>query len=269
MKPLETLKVLDSKEVSKNYDRFSRNENLSDLFGSSKNVFWSGQEIGTTLYYNWDTNNYPFDRHILQIILEETQLDASSFVHTPDYSGSSYQKDMNLAGWKITDFKISQVNFPYQTSFGNPSIQKDPNYRRSRIVVSVTINRESKVSFFKLSLGVYAAVALSIITLLLDEDFGDRMGIFVGTLFAVLVNMQTATSELGSSNSVTLIDFIHIMAIIYIFITASLLVYTRFLSESEQEQLSRDLMRRFAVPILSGSFVVLNIVVIAHAAIVG
>ena len=59
------------------------------------------------------------------------------------------------------------------------------------------------------------------------------------------------------------------MAIIYIFITASLLVYTRFLSESEQEQLSRDLMRRFAVPILSGSFVVLNIVVIAHAAIVG
>ena len=136
-------------------------------------------------------------------------------------------------------------------------------------MISVTINRESKVSFFKLSLGVYAAVALSIITLLLDEDFGDRMGIFVGTLFAVLVNMQTATSELGSSNSVTLIDFIHIMAIIYIFITASLLVYTRFLSESEQEQLSRDLMRRFAVPILSGSFVVLNIVVIAHAAIVG
>ncbi|MGL5132646.1 MAG: hypothetical protein ACRC78_08970 [Planktothrix sp.] len=268
MKPLETLKVLDSKEVSKNYDRFSRNENLSDLFGSSTNVFWSGQEISTTLYYNWDTNNYPFDRHVLQIILEETQLDASNFVHTPDFSGSSYQKDMNLAGWRITDFRISQVNFPYQTSFGNPSIPKDINYR-SRIVISVTINRESKVSFFKLSLGVYAAVALSIITLLLDEDFGDRMGIFVGTLFAVLVNMQTATSELGSSNSVTLIDFIHIMAIIYIFITASLLVYTRFLSESEQEQLSRDLMRRFAVPILSGSFVVLNIVVIAHAAIVG
>jgi hypothetical protein len=105
--------------------------------------------------------------------------------------------------------------------------------------------------------------------LLLDEDFGDRMGIFAGTLFAVIVNLQAATSDLGSTNSVTLIDFIHMIAIIYIFISAVLLVYTRFLSESEQPQSSRYLMRHIAVPILAGSFVVLNIVVISYAAIVG
>jgi len=83
---------------------------------------------------------------------------------------------MDLEGWKLTDFKIAQINFPYRTSFGNPSIQEKLNHR-SRLVISITINRESKVSFFKLAAGVYAAVSLSIMALLLDEDFGDRLGI--------------------------------------------------------------------------------------------
>ena len=266
--PLESLKVIDSKEANRNYAEFSRTENLSDAFKPNKNVFWAEQEISATLHYNWDTRNYPFDRHILQIPLEETQLDSSKFVHVPDFVSSGYQKDMDLEGWKIIDFKISQMNFPYKTRFGNPAIQKELSYR-SRLVVSITIDRASKVSFFKLAIGVYAAVALSILALMLDEDFGDRMGIFVGTLFAVLVNMQAATSDLGSTNSVTLIDFIHIIAIIYIFITAILLVYTRFLSESDNDKFSRHLMRRFAVPILSGSFVIFNIIIISHAVIVG
>jgi hypothetical protein len=266
-KPLESLKVVNSNEVNKNYSSFSRSENLSDTFKASKNVFWSEEEISTTLYYNWDTKNYPFDRHVLKITLEETQLDASIFLHAPDFASTGYQKDMDLEGWKIIDFKIAQENFPYRTSFGSPGIKKEINYR-SRLVISITINRESKVSFFKLAIGVYAAVALSIMALLLDEDFGDLMGIFVGNLFAVIVNMQAATSDLGSSNSVTLIDFIHILAIIYIFISASLLVYTRFLSESDQANSSWYLMRRIAAPILAGSFVVVNIVVISHAAIV-
>lgn len=267
-KPLESLKIVNGKEVSKNYESSTRSENLSDTFKASKTLFWSEQEFSTTIYYNWDNKSYPFDRHVLQIFLEETKLDAANFVYSPDFANSGYQKDMALEGWKLTDFKISQINFPYRTSFGNPSIQKKLNYR-SRLVLSVTITRESKVSFFKLAAGVYAAVALSIMALLLDEDFGDRMGIFVGTLFAVIVNMQAATSDLGSSNSVTLIDFIHIIAIVYIFITAILLVYTRFLSEAEQDKSSRYLMRRIAVPMLSGSFVVLNIILIAYAAIVG
>ncbi|AFZ14293.1 hypothetical protein Cri9333_3468 [Crinalium epipsammum PCC 9333] len=266
LKPLESLKVINNREVSRDYTSFSRSENQSDTFKANKNVFWSEQEISTTLYHNWDTKNYPFDRHKLEISLEEAKLDASNFVHVPDFTNSDYQHNIDVEGWEITNFKVSQVNFPYRTSFGSPRIKKEAN-SRSRLVVSITINRQSKVSFFKLAIGVYAAVALSIMTLLLDQDFGDRMGIFVGTLFAVLVNMQAATSDLGSTNSVTLIDFIHIIAIIYIFITAIMLVYTRFLSESEQD--SRYLMRSFAVPILSGSFVVLNIVVIAYAAIVG
>ena len=264
-KPLESLKVVNSKEVSKNYTTFSRSENLSDTFKASKNVFWSEEEISATLYHNWDTKNYPFDRHVLQIPLEETQLDASIFVHAPDFANTGYPKDLDLEGWKIINFRISQENFPYRTSFGSPGIKRELN-SRSRLIISITINRESKVSFFKLVMGVYAAVALSIMALLLDEEL---MGILVGNLFAVIVNLQAATSDLGSSNSVTLIDFIHIIAIIYIFITAIVLVYTRFLSESDQSHLSRSLRRRIAVPILAGSFVVVNIVVISHAAIVG
>jgi hypothetical protein len=266
LKPLESLQVINSKEMSTTYSSSSQIENQLDIFKVHKTVFWSEQQISAIFYHNWDTRNYPFDRHVLQIPLEERKLDIADFIYTPDFAGSSYQKDVDLEGWKITNFKISQVKFPYQTGFGSPKIKRGPNYR-SRLVISITINRDTKVSFFKLTAGVYAAVALSIMALLLDEDFGDRMGIFVGTLFAVLVNMQAATSNLGSTETVTLIDFIHIIAMGYIFITAILLVYTRFLSESDQS--SRYLMRRIAVPLLAGSFIVFNIVAISYAAIIG
>ncbi len=266
LKPLENLKIFNSKEVNTNYRRTTPSKNLSELFLAHKNLFWSEQEISTTIYYNWDTRNYPFDRHDLQIILEETQLDASKFVQIPDFANTSYQKELDLEGWEITNFKISQENFPYQTGFGRPS-KKQEITNRSRLIVSIKIKRKNKVSFFKLSAGLYGAVALSILALLIDEYFGARMGIFVGTLFSVLVNMETATSDLGSGNTVTLLDSIHIVAMLYIFVAAILLVYTRFLSETEQD--SRYLMRRIAVPVLGGSFTIFNIVIIGYAVIMG
>jgi methyl-accepting chemotaxis protein len=126
----------------------------------------------------------------LQIPLEETLLDASIFVHAPDFANTGYPKDLDLEGWEIRDFIVSQEIFFYRTSFGSPGIKRELN-SRSHLIISITINRESKVSFFKLVMGVYAAVALSIMALLLDEEL---MGILVGNLFAVILNLQAATS---------------------------------------------------------------------------
>jgi len=53
-KPLESLKVVNSKEVNNNYTTFSRSKNLSDTFKASKNVFWSEEEMNTILYHNWN-----------------------------------------------------------------------------------------------------------------------------------------------------------------------------------------------------------------------
>lgn len=268
LKPLEKLEVINASESEASHNSQTKSQNLSGSFPSIKQVYWSQQEMKATLYHNWDTRNYPFDRHQLQIPLEEGVLPSSEFIHTPDFANSGYKPDMSIEGWKITNFNISQENVSYNTNFGNPEVATKQTYY-SRLKVAIDINREDRISFFKLSAGVYAAVALSILALLLDEDFGDRLGIFVGTLFAVLVNMQVAAGELGSTGKITLIDWIHIIAIIYIFCSSALLIYTRFLTEQGKEKWVRYLMRRIICPILAASFIVLNAVIISYALIVG
>lgn len=268
LKPLEKLEVMNASESEASHNSQIKSQNLSGSFPSIKQVYWSQQGRKATLYHNWDTRNYPFDRHQLQIPLEEGLLDSSEFVHTPDFGNSGYKPNMSIEGWKITNFNISQENVLYNTNFGNPASAKNQTYY-SRLNVTIDISRLDRVSFFKLSAGVYAAVALSILALLLDEDFGDRLGIFVGTLFAVLVNMQVAAGELGSTGKITLIDWIHIIAIIYIFCSSALLIYTRFLTEQGKEKWVRYLMRRIVCPILAASFIVLNAVIISYAVIVG
>ena len=106
-------------------------------------------------------------------------------------------------------------------------------------------------------------------SLLLNEDYSDRLGILVGTLFAAVVNLQVADSALGQTDSFTLTDFIHVMAIVYIFAAACISLYSRKLTEAGQNPMALKIDRRIALPIFVISFVLFNSVVIAYAGIVG
>ena len=252
---------------------FPNAKNYNLTYTSSEQV-GEGSYVSANLQGNfeksWNLRNYPFDRHTLQLFFEPSEnLDVNKLIYEGDMTFSKIHPGISLEdGWKINSFKVTGESSHYISNFGDPRI-KTSDFNFPKLMITFEIQRNSYMSFIKLTAGVYAAVTLSFLALLLDEDFGDRLGIFVGTLFAVLVNMQVATSNLGSTNSITMIDSIHIIAILYIFVTAVLLVYTRFLSESDQAKTSRRLMRRIAVPILSSSFVVFNIVVIVYAAILG
>ncbi len=268
LKPLETLSIVDSIDWSLDNVTQFEVENNSNNFSPRDTLYWTQGEIKATLYYRWDFKNYPFDRQYLTINLQESAERASRFIYTPDFSQSGYQKALDTPGWNIKQFGIREQTTVYASTFGNPRISQGEG-QYSRLVVSLDLVRSDVISFLKLTAGVYAAVALSAMSLFLDQDYADRLGILVGTLFAAVVNLQVADSSLGQTSTFTLTDLIHVTAIVYIFAAACISLYSRHLTDNGNHALAIRIDRQISLPLFVISFCVFNAIVIAYAAIVG
>jgi len=126
--------------------------------------------------------------------------------------------------------------------------------------------------FFKLVTGVYVASAIVVLSLLMNPEhapiFGARMGVLVGALFATVLSLRASEAVLGTTESVSLVDKIHIIAMVYIFIAALITVLVRKAYESGQEELAKR-RNRVGLRALGISFVLINGLLIILAAIAG
>ena len=272
LKPLESMEVVDAIKSEVTYDTTSDKKNRSGLFSTKDKLYWSQRDITATLSYNWDVNNYPFDRHVLKIALEEALQNSSAFVYTPDFKNSGYQRDMKTGSWKITNFTLAEEKVGYTTTFGNPALVTKQGIH-SRLVVSIPLKRVKVVSFFKLTAGLYVAFAVAMLSFFYETGqpslVSARTSLLVGCLFAALVNMRAPESVLGRTEGLTLVDQIHILAIVYIFAAAVATVYSRLTTEAGQAKFAIWRDRRLFFRFCTISFVVLNVIMISYAAIVG
>ena len=266
------MEIIDSLESEELSTSMLGKKNRSGYFSTKEEVYWSQWDISAVLHQNWDVQNYPFDRHTLKISLEEAVQDTSGFVYSPDFKNSGYPPDLKLGGWKITDFNLQEEKIAYQTTFGDPElVAKNGVY--SRLTVSIPIQRIKYVSFFKLTTGLYVAFAVAMLSFFYETGqpslVSARTSLLVGCLFAALVNMRAPESVLGRTESLTLVDQIHIVAIVYIFAAALATVFSRLTTEAGRAKQAMWLDRRLLFRVFTVSFVVLNAIVISHAAIVG
>lgn len=275
LQPLESMKVLNVEDFHNFKAAFEGTLVRKDLpkwFYPRNDVYWSGRKIRATLYQSWNVSNFPFDRHTLTITLEEPIKNASQFVYTPDFENSGYQSSMNLDGWEITHFKLVEQKVPYASTFGDPELTT-PQGSYSRLITAIDIKRVKFFSFFKLTIGVYIAFAVAMLSFFYDSDTvnlsSPRRAIYVGALFATLLNMRVQESVLGRTEDLTLVDQIHIATILYIFGTGVVSICSRLMSESGKKQQAKWLDRRIFFWLFTDSFVVFNMVAIAYAIIVG
>lgn len=98
LKPLKNLDFINAKEAETSlYETFQR-----------KKGYWSNLKINGSFRYNWNVRNFLFDRHILQIIIEDGNAVASDFIYTADNKTSKYSPDITLTGWRINNFTVTQ-----------------------------------------------------------------------------------------------------------------------------------------------------------------
>ncbi len=258
--PLENLELYNAEEADAELD----------LKAERGDQEWSQRKVSAVVRHDWDLSNFPFDRQVLDIVLEEGAADITTLVYSADAGNSGYNEDIVLEGWRVTDFAIEERTVDYPTTFGDPDISSGSSY--ARLVASIQIEREGATGFFKLVAGVYAASAIGLLSFLMVPHiapiFGARMVVLVGSLFATVISLRASEAVLGSSESLSLLDKIHIVAMVYIFIAALIAVFARKTCESGKEDLAKRRDRTW-LRVLGISFVLVNALLISTAAIVG
>ena len=231
-------------------------------------MFYSSRKLSATIHYDWNVANYPFDRHVLLVEMEDAGNDADALVFLPDTTNTRFDENIKLEGWKVTNLSLTARKNVYNTTFGDPQLP-DGGSTYSRLVLAISIERESSISFWKLTAGVYAAFLLSLLGFFYDTAqtslMSPRSGILVGSLFAAIVNMRAAEGVLGRAEGLTLVDKIHVLTIFFIIVGSLATVVSRVLVERGRQKQALRLDRGVLFPLSLVIFIIVNIVLVWQA----
>lgn len=140
-----------------------------------------------------------------------------------DTFGKHFDPRFTLRGWNIDSFDISTGIKAYETTFGDESLDR-PHVEYSSFKVRIGIKREASELFWKMFLGMYVAFLISYTFFYIHAyNIDSRFGLSVGSLLAVIGNKYIIDSSLPESTSLTLVDTLHGLTLLFIFavVTAS------------------------------------------------
>ncbi len=256
--PIKTMEFVNANRTSSSLDQVQVRDG----------VHWSAKKVDGTFRHDWNVRNFPFDRHVMRVSIEEGMEDGRTFLYEPDLPASGYDRRISLPGWKLEGFKLISSTRHYETTFGDPTLTHETPVEYSRIDAEITVARASLTSFLKMTSAVYVAATLALLSFLFHLDsassFSSRISFLAGALFATVVNMRVSSSELGNNDGLTLIDNIHITVLILV-IAATVLT---ILADRQMRKGKAETIRRFDHVNLAwcaGLFVVANVVLIGMA----
>jgi hypothetical protein len=261
--PLKTIEFTNANSTTPSLDQIHPRDR----------TFWAAKKIDGSFRHDWDVRNFPFDRHVLSVTMEEGNDDTRTFQYQADFAKSGYDPKIAIPGWRLAGFRLVSSDQQYDTTFGDPSLPPNASAQYARLQAEIAVSRTNTfTSFFKMASVVYVAATLALLSFLFHLDsggsFGSRISFLAGSLFATVINMRVASTELGSNEGLTLIDLIHITALILI-IGATVLT---IVADRQLETGKKQSVRRFDFrnAIICGTlFIGANAALIVHAAIRG
>jgi hypothetical protein len=232
--PAETFELVNSTEFTK----------VGESREKYDSVIYSTFRCNSVVKKQWNVTDFPFDRHRVELEIEDINDDISSLVFVPDSSGSKIDKDVKLEGWKIKDFTLKIINHTYETNYGDPSLPSNEYSTYSRVVVSFTLQREGGGLFFKLFVGLFISVLISLLTFFIHPtDLDPRFGLPVGAIFAAIASEYVISSTLPENQRLTLVDILHDVSFIYIFICILISAISLYFVKHGHEKASKNLDR--------------------------
>lgn len=263
-KPLETMELTNAK-------------NISISFGSNiiKNgVRWGQHKVSGTFRHQWDLRNFPFDRHKLEIRIEEAIDETNAFIYDVDKNNSSFDHNIDIEGFKVSDFKIINQPMTHASTYGDPELKPGDSSEYAGVTISVVVERREVMSFIKLTVVAYMAFLLLVVSFLFHVEstsrlLDSRITLQAGALFATVLDMRGASSALASEDRLTLVDKVHVAALVYILFGVLVTVISRELMNrgcSDRQLRQIDLWAAVSVVV---TFVAVNGFLLIQAANAG
>ncbi|GIW71911.1 MAG: hypothetical protein KatS3mg102_1453 [Planctomycetota bacterium] len=171
-----------------------RELNFLERFGGWTHITY---RVVARLRTHFPLHDYPFDRHVLPIVIEHPFLETSSLVFIPDDEVAGERRDLMATmverGIVLGDWRIEQVRHladehVYHTDMGSPSSVRGPRMVYSRYRFELHIARSLAPYLVKFLLPLGIALALAYLAFWIHPtELLARLGLGIAALLACVV----------------------------------------------------------------------------------
>lgn len=228
--------------------------------------FWMQQKINAQIQCRWDMKRFPFDSADLSILLEDFR-DIGDIRFVPDTANSGISPLIDVDGWNVTGFSLSETAVDYGTNFGDMRrTEKEAVYSRVAATVSLTRVRPW-VTFFKMTSCVFISLVLSLLPFFMKPETDSRLALPSAALFAVVGNKYVVDSAVPSSAALTLLDSIHSLSLVCILLVCAVIIRTDGMRAThDRNELRRSfVIDRLAACAISLVYVAANTMLVSRA----
>lgn len=257
---MEGLDVVRQTEIP-NAKSVERSEVFED---SLENKAWVIMKMKSVMKQSWKVNDYPFDKQFLSVHFENTEYDINDLVFKADVKGSTYDKELTVDGWTVTDFEVRTGVNNYETTFGDYT-NTDESCYYSTFNINMKLERNALGLFLKLFVGMYISFLIAMVSFLIHpKDVEPRFGLPVGALFAAVGNKYIIDSLLPETASFTLVDSLHTFTFASIFLTIFVSAFALSAFRKKEVKKYRRINKIGGLIVLI-SFITLNLLIIGLA----
>lgn len=211
------------------------------------------------LYKVWDISRFPLDSHEIAFEVESNESEAHKLVYVPDLQNSGLNQFATVAGWVLMPGDASVRTSRYATNYGDVSLPTGSESLYSQFVYRFTINRPGSALFIKLFAGLYIAVGIGFLSLLIRPVDDPRFGLGIGAMFASVASQYVLSSNLPDSHSLTMADNLHIISFVFIFMVLLESTVALDLWRKGHESMSQRL-DRWSLAAMASSYILLSAV---------
>jgi hypothetical protein len=250
---LETFELINAKD-------FTKMGETSERIGE---IVYESMRCKAKIKKEWDVRDFPFDKQMVEIIIEDIDKDNTELIFIPDTAASMIDEGVHLEGWEIRDYTIKVIDHTYKTTYGHPSLKPGDYSTYSRVVVYFNITRAGGGLFFKLFIGLFISVLIALVTFFINPtDLDPRFGLSVGAIFAAIASQYVITSTLPVSQQLTLVDLLHDISFVYIFLCILISVISLYLMKNNRGKISVKL-DKYSFFVLIVSYIVIASIIVA------
>ncbi len=220
---------------------------------------YSLYKVTATITKKFDMNRFPVDDQFLTIVIQDNTDQRDKLIFVPDKNESSVGPNVNVPGYGINGFNMTEKPFSYNSTMGDPTIASGTF---SQLRTGILLSREDNTVLFVSLIGIFIAV-LAALSSLFIMSFQGRFSMEGASMFVLITNMVFISNLVPTG----VITVGHYVAVLAFFIVALCLVESSIslhYHKNGEEELARRL-DLVTVPILAVGFIVTVITMILAA----
>jgi hypothetical protein len=234
-------------------------------------VAYSQVKFRASVRNRLDFTDFPFDRHTLEIQLEDAERDARVLRFEPDTpahgrSPLAISDDLDPQDWEIGALALTTEMHVEPTDFGDPTQSRDSEY--SRVVLHIDVARRHSLRILlTLLLGTFLATFVAFFAVLLPiQQSPPRYTLMSSALFVCIANRLLVDTRLPAGSSLGLLDQVQLLAIVGLI---ALLGTSMWLTNTAEKRFTpahaTRISQRIGCAWLGGLLLAWTIIVLAHA----